>query len=118
VKTLILTDENFERLLDVLGESEAGADLIRAFSAKPQLPPDRELVALGRDKNTTPPEAVALARAYRDAGRQAAEDTRESMEELLLYCHGAGVRPVTLGQWFGLKMTRVYEIFSRAATRS
>jgi hypothetical protein len=113
MKSLILTDDTFERLFNVLEDSEDGRALIREFDARPQLPGDRELLRLSRDKNAEPPRAIALARDYRDAGRQAAVDTRERMEALLLHCYAVGVRPVTLGRWFGLRPTRVYEIFNR-----
>ena len=113
MKTLILQDDLFDRLMDVLGESEAGKDLIEIFARRPALPPDRELVAMARD-GSDPPEAVARARDYRDAGRRAAADTRETLEELLLHCHGAGVGPAVLMRWFGLNSMRTYEILRKA----
>lgn len=113
MKTLILQDDVFEDLMQVLGESERGEDLIRRFARGPAMPSDRELVALAREKDSDPPEAIARARAFRDAGRQAAADTRERMEELLLYCHGAGVGPATLMRWFGLNSSRTYEILAK-----
>jgi hypothetical protein len=112
VNTLILTDEVFEKLIAALHETELGLEVVRAFSAKPKLPPDRELVALSREPDAEPPEAVARARDARVAGIQAAEDTRLALNELLLHCYGAGVRPVVLSRWFGLKPTRVYEILA------
>jgi hypothetical protein len=114
MKTLLLQDEVYERLLETLGESEAGKDLIRTFRRKPRLPPDRELVSVSRDGGD-PPEAVTRARDYRDAGRQTAIETRETMEDMLRHCYGAGVRPVVLSRWFGLKPTRVYEIIGPGA---
>jgi hypothetical protein len=113
MKTLILQDEVFERLLELLGESDEGKDLIRSFARGPAMPSDRELVAMARD-GSDPPEAVARARAFRDAGRRAAVDTRETMEDVLLHCHGAGVGPAVLMRWFGLNSARTYEVLAKA----
>lgn len=114
MKTLLLQDDVFDQLLETLGESETGRDLIRTFGRKTRLPSDRTLVAMSRNGDD-PPEAIARARDYRDAGRQTAIDTREAMEDMLRHCYGAGVRPAVLSRWFGLKPTRVYEIISPSA---
>lgn len=113
MKTLILQDDVFERMLELLSRTAAGEDLIESFAASPELPSDRELVAMARD-GSDPPEAIARSRAFRDAGRQAATDTRESMEKLMLHCHGAGVGPAVLMRWFGLNSARTYEILAKA----
>lgn len=110
MKTLILTDETFDQMERALTETARGRSVLAAFDNPPELPSDRELVALSRDADAEPPEAIARARDARVAGIQAAEDTRLAMNDLLLHCHGAGVRPVVLSRWFGLKPTRVYEI--------
>jgi urease accessory protein UreF len=114
VKTLILNDDTYARMIGALSQTDEGTSLLRAFATPPELPSDRELVALSREPEAEPPEAVARAAAARVAGIQAAEDTRLAMNELLLHCHGAGVRPVVLSRWFGLKPTRVYEILDSA----
>jgi hypothetical protein len=102
------------RLALALDATPVGRDLLDEFGTPPELPSDRELVALARTGGD-PPERVQLARQYRDAGRQAAIDTRESMEELLIHCYEAGVRVAVLARWFGLKPTRVYEILEPVA---
>lgn len=112
MKTLILSDETFEQMERALGESARGRAVLDAFDHPPELPSDRELLALSRVPDAEPPEAVARARDARVAGIQAAEDTRLALNELLIHCYGAGVRQVVLARWFGLKATRVSEILA------
>jgi hypothetical protein len=109
MKTLVMTDERWAQLVLALDATPTGHTLLDEFGRAPELPSDRELVALARNGGD-PPAAIALAKAYRDAGRQAATDTRLQLEELVKDAHAAGVGPAQLARWFGLKPTRVYEI--------
>jgi hypothetical protein len=109
VKTLILTDERWTTMVLALDATPAGRDLLDSLGAEPELPDGAELRAVAR-AGGEPPDAIKRARAYRDAGRQAAVDTRETMNELVRYAYEQGVRPVVLARWFGLKPTRIYEI--------
>ena len=113
MKTLILTDEAYKRLTDALTSSEAGWSVLREFERAPEaaLPSDRDLIRLART-NGESPAVFERARQYRDAGRQAATDTRLEMERLIRHAHGAGVGPSVLSRWFGLKPTRIWEIVS------
>jgi hypothetical protein len=110
MKTLILTDGTYEKLLAALRESDLGSELLATMTApEVQLPEGRELVKLARSGGG-PPEVIARACAYRDAGRQAAADTREQVEDLIRRTHEAGVGATVLSRWFDLTRSRVSEI--------
>ena len=109
MKTLILTDQSWTTMLLALDATPAGRDLVESWGKAPDMPSDRELVRMARNGEEAP-AAVKLARAQRDAGIQAATDTREAMEELIRHCHEAGVTPAVLMRWFGLKSSRMHEI--------
>lgn len=109
MKTLILTDSTWTTMVLALDATPAGRDLLDSFGKGPKLPSDRELVRMARNGDDAP-EAIALARAQRDAGIQAATDTRLAMEELIRHCHEAGIGPSVLMRWFGLKSSRMHEI--------
>jgi len=109
VKTLILTDQTWTTMQLALDATPAGRDLLDGLGRAPDMPSDRELVRMARSGEPAPP-AVVLARAQRDAGIQAAADTRAAMEDLIRHCHAAGVTPAVLMRWFGLKSSRMHEI--------
>lgn len=111
MRTLILSDERFDALTAALAATPEGEAVLASFEAEPpKLPPPAALVALARERDSEPPPAIVLARAHRDAGRQAAADTREHANALLVRCYRAGVGPTTLSRWFGFRPRRVYEI--------
>lgn len=110
MKTLILTEDTWATMVLALDATPAGRDLLdRLGGDGPALPSDRELVRMARSGEDAP-DAVILARAQRDAGIQAAADTRDAMRDMIRHCYGAGVRPVVLMRWFGLKSSRLHEI--------
>jgi hypothetical protein len=109
MKTLILSDDTYEKLIAALHETELGLDVVRAMTTKPELPEDRELIKLARSGGG-PPDVIVRACAYRDAGRQAAMDTRERVEDLIRHTHEAGVGVRVLSRWFDLAHSRVSEI--------
>jgi hypothetical protein len=108
MKTLILTDERYEQLLHVLGQTRGGRDILAAVP-EPALPADRDLIAADRGGDG-PPDLIAQLVSLRHESWDLNASTRERIEALLLHCYAAGVRPVTLGRWFGLRPSRVYEI--------
>jgi hypothetical protein len=117
MKTLILTEETWATMVLALDATPAGRDLLdRLGGSGPELPSDRELVRMARNGDDAP-DAVALARAQRDAGIQAAADTRDAMREMIRHCYDAGVRPAVLMRWFGLKSSRLHEILKTEAER-
>jgi hypothetical protein len=104
MKTLILSDENYAAILALPGVAAA------LSREAPKLPSDRELVAMSR--NGKVPEAFVRAADYRDAGRQAAEDTRLALEDLIRSAHAAGVGPAALARWARLRPRRIYEVIA------
>ena len=108
MRTLILSEENYERLVSLPGVLELLA------APQPALPEPRELRAMARGDQT--PEAFARGVAYRDAGRQAAEDTRVALEALILQAYDAGVRPGALARWAGLRPRRIYDLTHEEVT--
>jgi hypothetical protein len=109
MKTVIMSDERWSEIRTALSLTTSGTMLLASLDKTPELPSDRELVALARSGGD-PPEVFARAREYRDAGRQAAADTREALEAHVRHAYGAGVRPAVLARWFGLKPSRIHEI--------
>jgi hypothetical protein len=113
-KTLILAEDMWAQMEQALEGSERGRAVLAALAqGPPPLPTQRELIRLHRTK-APPPEAFRRAAEYRDAARQAGEDTRDAMSELILRAFDAGVGPRTLSRWSGLKESRIYEIVSPA----
>lgn len=115
MKTLILTDEIWSELELSLESTDRGRRLLAELYETPRLPSDRELVRLARQKDDAP-EAFRRAREYRDAARQAGEDTRQVINDLIVHTHGAGVGARVLSEWTGLQESRIYEIVAAART--
>jgi hypothetical protein len=105
MKTFILTDETYTRLMEIPGVAE-----LLAPPEAARLPPDRELVRMARERET--PAAFERAVAFRDAGRSAADDTRQMLEALIMQAHAAGIGPTRLGEWAQLRPRRIYELIS------
>lgn len=117
MKTLIVSDQTWAQMEAALEASAAGRAALDALHAgPPPVPSDRDLVALSRQKADAP-LAFQRAKEYRDAGRQAAEDTRLALNDLVVHAYEAGVSPRVLSKWVDLKESRIYEIItaSRAA---
>lgn len=113
MKTLLLTDEVWSEIELTLEASDRGRRVLKVLHSAPRLPSDHELVRLARLK-ADPPEAFARAAAFRDAARVAGEDTRETMNDLILRAHKAGVGPRMLSRWSGLQESRIFEILAEA----
>jgi hypothetical protein len=114
MKTMILSDEVFEQMERALTQTAQGRTVLDQMAEPlPELPPVRELIGLARQK-ADPPERVRRMREYRDAGRQAATDTREAMTELIEQLYAAGVGGRQISRWTGVGEARVYEIVSPA----
>lgn len=114
MKTLILSDEVYGIVRAALATNQRGREALEILDAgPPPLPSDRELVMLSRQKAEAP-LAFQRARAYRDAGRQAAEDTRLALNDLIVHAYDAGVSPRVLSRWSGLKEARLFEIINSA----
>ena len=111
MKTLILTDETYARLVALDGVSE----LLTPPEAA-ELPPPLELVKAARARET--PEAFVRAVAFRDAGRAAAEDTRQTLEELIREAHAAGVGKARLSEWARLRPRRIYDVINGGGSRA
>jgi hypothetical protein len=109
MRTLILAEHTFNLLEQALSKTPLGRELLEGFASDVELPTDRELVALSRAKGPAP-DAFVKAREHRDAGRQAAIDTRVALNDLILHAYDAGVSPRVLAGWVGLKETRIFEI--------
>jgi hypothetical protein len=101
---LLLSDETWERVREAL-PADLYAEL---FLADPELPADRDLRLMARAGET--PEAFIRARVLREAGIEAAAETRERVAELVRRAYDAGVGPSVLSRWCGLKPTRIHEI--------
>src|SRR4051812_43456139 len=103
MKTLIVSDETWAQMETVLQQTERGQELHEhLLQGPPPVPSDRELVALSRAKADAP-LAFQRAKEYRDAGRQAAEDTRLALNDLIVHAYRAGVSPRVLSKWVELK---------------
>jgi hypothetical protein len=107
MKTLILTDETYARLTELPGV----ADLLHVEPTR--LEPDRELVQMSRKGLV--PLAFERAVAFRDAAREAADDTRQVVEDLIVHAHAAGVGPAVLARWAQIRPRRIYELIERSA---
>lgn len=117
MKTLILTDDTYELLISALevGDAVESREVLTRFGRKDKLPSDRDLVAMAR-RGDDAPSAVTLAVQRRDAGRQAAADTREDLKRLLLELHAAGVQPSVLKAWFGYSNSQLFSILGEGQT--
>jgi hypothetical protein len=114
MKTLILSDELFEKLEYALTGSARGRAVLEAMSEPlPALPSNEELILLARKKGDAP-ERIARVRAYRDAGLQASEDTRSELNDLVVECYRAGVGVRQLSRWSGLSEAWIYELVTPA----
>jgi hypothetical protein len=107
MKTLILTDETYSKLVALPGAS----DLLHREPTR--LEPDRELVQMARGGEV--PLAFERAVAFRDAAREAADDTRRVVEDLILHAHAAGVGPAALARWAQIRPRRIYELMEKSA---
>jgi hypothetical protein len=112
---LLLTDETWVQLQAVLRSSPTGEELWRDLTGKPKLPSDRELIRLARE-GAEPPPAIARVRDARNAGVEAAAQTREELARMVRHVHAAGVPGTALARWFGLNTSRIYEILSTTET--
>jgi hypothetical protein len=107
MKTLILTDETYGQLVALPG-------VTALLHHEPErLEPDRELVHMAR--NGVVPQAFTRAVAFRDAAREAADDTREVVEDLIRHAHAAGVGPTRLAEWAQIRPRRIYELMEKSA---
>lgn len=101
---LLLTDETWDRVKAAL-PAELFAEL---FAAEHALPSDRELIRMARHGEV--PSEVERIRAMREAGIEAADQTRAAFNDLIRHVHGAGVPVSTIGRWFGVNRRRIYEV--------
>jgi hypothetical protein len=108
VKTLILNDQTWQKMLDALVDTQLGLEVLSQLDAEPEIPSDRELVAAARSDET--PAIFVRRAAERDAARQAGADTRAALDDLIRHAHAAGVGPAVLSRWSGLRPRRVYEV--------
>lgn len=108
MKTLILTDQTWMQMTGALVATDSGRAILARLDAEPAIPSDRDLIAAARNDET--PHVFERRAAERDAGRQAAEDTRRVLEDLIRHAHAAGVGPTVLSRWSGLRPRRIYEI--------
>jgi len=106
---LNLSDETWERVVDALP-----LELVTELTQMPELPSDRELVAMAR-RGDDAPEAVRRVRAARDAAIDAQAVTRAQMNDMVRHIRGTGISGPTIARWFGLKSSRVYEILNGQA---
>lgn len=107
MKTLILTDETYAQLVALPG-------VAALLHREPErLESDRELVHMARTGLV--PQAFQRAVAFRDAAREAADDTRGVVENLILHAHAAGVGPTRLAEWAQIRPRRIYELMERSA---
>jgi hypothetical protein len=116
MKVLLLEEETWRRMTDVLATTDAGWALLGELEQEIPVPPDRALIECARNGDE-PPAAVAHARDARLAGVEAARVTRDHVAELVRHCYGAGVGPAVLSRWFGLMPRRVYEILDLTTTK-
>jgi hypothetical protein len=107
MKTLILTDETYRQLVALPGAD----DLLHREPTG--LEPDRELVHMARSGAV--PVAFERAVAFRDAAREAADDTRQVVEDLIRHAHAAGVGPTVLARWAQIRPRRIYELTGSAS---
>jgi hypothetical protein len=61
------------------------------------------------------PVAFERAVAFRDAAREAADDTRQVVEDLIRHAHAAGVGPTVLARWAQIRPRRIYELTGSAS---
>jgi hypothetical protein len=108
---LLLTDETWTRVKDALPP-----ELYDELFASRELPSDRDLIRMARRGDV--PEAVTRVRAMRDAGIEAADQTRAVFNDLIRDIHGAGVPVATIARWFGVNRRRIYDAVSSDVTES
>ena len=113
---LLLTDDTWGRLTSALVTSAEGRQLLAELRAGPELPSDRELIRMARHGDT--PEAIARVRAQREAGIEAADQTRAAFDGLIRHVHGAGVQVATIARWFGVDRRRIYSALETELTES
>lgn len=110
---LLLDDNVWIRMAELLSETDEGASLVRELTSKPELPSDRELVRQARAGEPAP-AAFARVAARRERAVEAAATTREELAEMVRHVHAAGVGTSAIARWAGLKLTRIYEILNQA----
>lgn len=109
---LLLTDETWDRVRAAL-PAELFAEI---FMAEHKLPPDRELIRMARHGEV--PAEIERVRARRQAGIEAAAQTRRAFNDLIRHVHGAGVPTATIARWFGVNRRRIYEALESELTES
>lgn len=109
---LLLTDETWDRLKTAL-PAELFAEL---FLSEPTLPSDRELIRMARRGEV--PHEIERVRAMRNAGIEAATQTRVAFNDLIRDVHGAGVPVATIARWFGVDRRSIYNALSSELTES
>lgn len=110
---LLLTDETWERVRAAL-PAELFAEI---FMAEHALPSDRELLRMARRDDEAPAEILRV-RAMRDAGIEAADQTRAAFNDLIRHVYSTGVRVTTIARWFGVSRRRIYEALESEMTES
>jgi hypothetical protein len=110
---LLLTDETWDRVRAAL-PAELFAEI---FMAEHELPSDRDLIRMARRGDEIPAEILRV-RAMREAGIEAADQTRAVFNDLIQHVHGAGVPVATMARWFGVNRRRIYETLESELTES
>jgi len=105
MKTLVLSDAAYERLLEV---DPAVAQALT--SQAPALPEAIELHRMARAGET--PELFDLARSRLEATSDAHSDMREVMHELIFRAYELGVQQYVLARWTGYSKQRIAQILS------
>lgn len=105
MKTLILTDEAYAKLIQV---PRAKVLLLARFDH--DLPEAEALHRMARAGET--PEVFELQRSRMEAVSDATEAMRETMHGLIRDAHTRGVGVTWLARWSGYSVPRVYEILA------
>jgi len=109
MKILIVEDDLYARLVDVLGTTPGGAEIIGELRRRPlKLPAPRTLHQMAKNGET--PEAFTDTRARMEAAQAALDQTRDRMHALLSEAADVRVKTGALSRWSCYSGRRVYEI--------
>lgn len=109
MKTMVLSDEVYVRIVGVLERSKDGAAILDQLRAAPTPLPSADVLHRHARARETPPQ-FALVRDRMTALTDAAATTRDAMHELIRHAHREGIGTTALARWSGYTTTHIYGV--------
>ena len=113
MRTVIVSDETAERMIDVLRRSSEGREVLELFdrSSYIGLPSDDELARALRESEVPPTVAFTVARL--EAAEEAVEHIRAQLHAIVRDAREMRITVPQIMRWTGLSSNTIYRILNR-----